>query len=188
MSLWFDKTKKRWRIRIRRNGRELVRTLPEESSRASAERQHARMLSDFNETNPMRSAFEKLGGEDAEWNEQVQRWYGDRKSKLYLLLARAKTRDRAAGRHTSLTIEELRDLAVKSRGRCALSGVRFSDEVVGKGQIHPLALSLDRIDSARGYSAFNCRLVCVAINLALGSWGDQTLRKLAYGIVARDFF
>ena len=122
------------------------------------------------------------------WNIAVGEWYATPGSRLHRLLASAKTRDRARGYETTLTLEQLRDLALQSRGRCALSGVSFSDEIFGKGRLRPLAMSLDRIRSGGGYSKGNCRFVCVAINLALGSWGDAVLRRLAYGIVVRDYF
>ena len=41
MSFWYDKTKSRWRIRIRRDGLELAETLPRGTGRAQAEERHA---------------------------------------------------------------------------------------------------------------------------------------------------
>ncbi|HMJ28589.1 MAG TPA: site-specific integrase [Xanthobacteraceae bacterium] len=51
MSFWFDKTKKRWRIRIRRDGLELAETLPRGAGRAQAEERDALLIrKHYNET------------------------------------------------------------------------------------------------------------------------------------------
>lgn len=46
MSLWFDRSKDRWRIRIRRRGSELARTLPRGVTKVQAETLHAQLVRD----------------------------------------------------------------------------------------------------------------------------------------------
>lgn len=67
MSFWFDKTKNRWRIRIRRAGLEFAETLPPGAGRAQAEERHAKLTREhYNRTKLDRSshtvaeALEKL--------------------------------------------------------------------------------------------------------------------------------
>lgn len=38
---------------------------------------------------------------------------------------------------------------------------------------HPFAPSLDRISSHGGSTADNLRLVCIAVNLGMGQWGEE---------------
>lgn len=47
MSYWFDPSKGRWCLRIRRRGREARETLPPGTTRAQAEARHARVLREF---------------------------------------------------------------------------------------------------------------------------------------------
>lgn len=69
------------------------------------------------------------------------------------------------------------------RFRCALSGVPFSLEVLGRGAApRPFAPSIDRRDVAFGYTADNIRIICWATNLLLGTWGDGVALRIATGI------
>ena len=57
-------------------------------------------------------------------------------------------------------------------GRCAVSGLEFSETQVGGGKARrPYAPSLDRIDPRRGYEPDNVRLVCAVANFAMNAWG-----------------
>jgi integrase len=47
MSYWYDDSKGRWCLRIRRRGREARETLPAGTTRAQAEARHARLVRDF---------------------------------------------------------------------------------------------------------------------------------------------
>lgn len=67
---------------------------------------------------------------------------------------------------------------------CALSGVRFSLETVGRGAApRPFAPSIDRIDAGEGYVLGNIRVVCWAVNCFLLGWGDRTAMEIARGMV-----
>lgn len=84
-----------------------------------------------------------------------------------------------------LTKDELRDLWTRAGGRCQLTGVRFSSERKAGCVKRPWMPSVDRIDSSKGYVAGNCRLVCVAVNLALNEFGDDVLLTIAKGLLHR---
>jgi len=56
-----------------------------------------------------------------------------------------------------------------SRGVCEVSGLPF--ELGSFGRKHPYAPSLDRIDSTKGYTPDNCRVVLWAVNAGLMEWG-----------------
>lgn len=60
-------------------------------------------------------------------------------------------------------------------GICEISGVKFCYGIAGRHWNSP---SIDRIDSSRGYTIGNVRIICVALNMALNEWGDDGLKKL----------
>ena len=74
----------------------------------------------------------------------------------------------------------------RCEGRCAVSGLEFSDVIVGTGRAKkPFAPSLDRIDRLNGYRPDNVRLVCVVANFAMNAWGQEPVRDLAEAMVER---
>lgn len=79
-------------------------------------------------------------------------------------------------------------LLVKSGGRCALSGIVLDWDECRRGdyRVSPWRVSVDRIDSRKGYAPENCRVVCLAANLALNEWGESVLLTLASHLVAKD--
>ncbi len=80
------------------------------------------------------------------------------------------------------------DLAIiweRSGGRCELTGLKFDLFKRNEYRRRPFAPSIDRIDSATGYSASNCRLVVVAINLAMNEWGHEVFAKIAAGYLRK---
>ncbi len=95
---------------------------------------------------------------------------------LRVLLAKLSATKRGAakrGLSFSLTRADVAVLLKKSGGRCAVTGIDFTAEVVNGSRPH--SPSIDRIDSSAGYSLGNCRIVCLAANLAMNVWGEQIL-------------
>ena len=86
----------------------------------------------------------------------------------------------------SLTRVDFDGLVFRANGCCMLSGIPFDFHPYPGSTRRPFAPSLDRIDSARGYSADNVRLVCILVNLALNEWGADPLLRVAKALVARD--
>lgn len=82
----------------------------------------------------------------------------------------------------SLSPADLVRLAMLANGRCMLSGIAWDYKTKGVRGKRPWAPSLDRIDSTEGYSFENCRLVGVAVNIALSDFGHEILFKIAVGI------
>jgi hypothetical protein len=69
---------------------------------------------------------------------------------------------------------------------CALTGIAF-DTVKAEGRTRhhkrPYAPSIDRIDNSIGYTDSNVRIVCVAVNLAMNTWGEEVLFRIAANLV-----
>lgn len=114
------------------------------------------------------------GGSVATW-QQLNRYYD-------------RARRRAADRKIEflLTKEEFDALYVRSRGMCEITNIKFDHDYKPAGAAtRPWAMSLDRIESAKPYTKDNCRLVCVAVNMALGQWGMNALLNIAEAIMFR---
>jgi len=95
----------------------------------------------------------------------------------------ARKRAEKAGRPFDLTPEFLSALLAAQDGKCALTGIPFEEPRGGRN--NPFVLSLDRIDSTRGYTKDNVRLVVFAMNTALGPWGENVFHQIAMAYVER---
>lgn len=86
--------------------------------------------------------------------------------------AGAKNRARRAGLVWHEDLEGWAIAMMKAQNfRCAFSGVEFDLTVHGHGPApRPFAPSIDRINSKRGYTEDNIRIVCWAVNCLFGTW------------------
>jgi hypothetical protein len=66
-------------------------------------------------------------------------------------------------------------------GHCELSGVAF-DMSPGR---KPTSPSLDRRNPSEGYTPENVRVICHALNAALGDWGEDALIPIMLGWLAK---
>lgn len=80
----------------------------------------------------------------------LERWHG------------AKDRAKKNNLEIDFDIEYLRSLWDKQNGKCAISGLEMTYEMF-KGRV-PTNISVDRIDSSKGYIKGNVQLVCMAVN------------------------
>lgn len=106
------------------------------------------------------------------------------RSFLYQLADNVDRRAARKGLECNIYYSFIFDLYIKQRGRCALTGHPFVDHIDGpikKGLMRPFYPSIDRIDSKKGYTEDNVRLVCVATNIALGEWGDRIFDEICIG-------
>jgi len=99
------------------------------------------------------------------------------------LLRNTRKRALRCGIQFELTPEHLKQLFEESGGACQLTGIPFDFEVVSWARWRPWAPSIDRMIPSEGYVPENCRLVCVATNLALNQWGLSVFDRLARGYV-----
>jgi hypothetical protein len=64
-----------------------------------------------------------------------------------------------------LTKESLVEMFNKQNGLCAISGVKMTHYSGKNKGIHPTNISIDRIDSSKGYYINNTQLVCTSVNM-----------------------
>lgn len=85
-----------------------------------------------------------------------------------------------------LTMADLADLWKRAKGACEVSGMPF-DQMPSNGTgRRPWTASVDRIDSHKGYTKANCRLVSVITNGAMAEWGERELLLLSRAIGRRQ--
>lgn len=96
-----------------------------------------------------------------------------RRDSWRVLMSNTKRRAKRRGIEYALTEEDWTKLRERANGHCELTGIPFDWTRYSKKDIRPMAASCDRIDSSKGYTFENVRLVLFAVNCALGSWGED---------------
>lgn len=71
-------------------------------------------------------------------------------------------------------------------GVCEVTGLQFEYRKDGKERFQPFIPSVDRIDSSKGYTQDNCRMVVWIYNMAKAEWDDDTVLKMATALVAKS--
>ena len=96
-------------------------------------------------------------------------------------ITEAKKRAVKKGLEFALASADADRFKKRCRNRCELTSVPFSTAKIPGHHKAPYMPSLDRIDSDDGYTFENCRVLCVAANLALNEWGEHVFRRIANG-------
>ncbi|MCJ7996641.1 hypothetical protein J5N58_06710 [Rhizobium cremeum] len=89
-----------------------------------------------------------------------------------------KQRAQRKGIPFHLSAHWFRKTLEKQEGKRAVSGIPMTLKA-DKGPKSPYQVSVDRIDHNRGYEPSNCRLVILAVNLAMNTWGEKVFREIA---------
>lgn len=68
---------------------------------------------------------------------------------------------------------------------CEVTGMRFvlTGFKGSKTIRHPMSPSIDRIDTNRGYTKDNCRMVTLIFNTARSDWGDEVVIEFAKSLL-----
>lgn len=99
--------------------------------------------------------------------------------RMYSLFDAARTRARNKKLSFEIDLDFLLKKFETKEGRCELSGIEFDL----KGKRNPFGLSIDRIDSGKGYTKDNVRLVCLMVNLSLNKFGDESFFKMCEAVI-----
>jgi len=176
--VYFDQKKGRYRVhfQLSSNGTRIRRSklLPKdtgaEEAQAIAESMRAGALREIVGIEPRHG-----------WQLAVERALNNKGSWIHEIYRRARERARKKKREFSLSLDDLKQLLLRSMGKCEVTGIIFSDRVIGGARMRPLTPSLDRVDAAVGYRLENCRIVCAAVNIAMFDWGEEMFKNLAIG-------
>jgi hypothetical protein len=97
----------------------------------------------------------------------------------------ANTRKNAGRRAIEFSVTQGQFLLMveKQDGICAVTGMEFDFRPTAGGKKRPFFPSIDRIDSTKGYSAKNIRLVVTIANYAMNEWGAEPLFEMVDTIV-----
>ena len=79
-----------------------------------------------------------------------------------------------------LAMDEFEEIVQRCAGACEVTGIvlqRTKD--LPSGDRQPFMPSIDRINSALGYTKDNVRIVCISANLAMNTWGVWVIEELA---------
>lgn len=94
----------------------------------------------------------------------------------------AATRAKRKGIAFSLTDGDVAEVQRRiDAGCCEITGTPFD---LSSGR-HFNSPSIDRIDSTRGYSSDNIRVVCYAMNAAMNEWGEGVLLQVVTSWLAK---
>ena len=103
------------------------------------------------------------------------------------LIEGAQWRSKKHGLPFTLSGGDIVAVIHRAGGRCEITGIPFSKyskyNVRRSSRRRPFAPSLDRIVPERGYTRDNCRLVLLAVNIAMSDWGLPVLMEIASALV-----
>ena len=120
------------------------------------------------------------------WETFVETMYQDQKSWLHKSATGMAYRGKKSGKGADITPLQFKQLLLRCGGRCELTGIALSFEKIGPYKTPPFQPSVDRIDSTAGYNAANCRVVALAVNLAMREWGAEVISKIGKAIFLKE--
>lgn len=98
-----------------------------------------------------------------------------------------KNRSKKKGWDFDITTDFIRKLFSEQDGKCAVTKIPFTFNPIKRNirnrRKDPFSPSIDRINSSKGYTKDNVRLVCIIVNLALNEFGDQDFSKMCVEFV-----
>ena len=92
----------------------------------------------------------------------------------------AKRRSRKKGFGFNITKEDIQNLYIEQKGKCAITGIKMTFIANDKYKI-----SLDRIDSSKGYLKNNVQLLCWWVNRCKSNYSKHDLLVFAHGIIRK---
>lgn len=108
--------------------------------------------------------------------------YRNYRPKRMILMAKR----RAAKKGLAFDLDDHREQVIAriEAGHCELTGVPFRAPGATYGETWD-SPSIDRRNPAEGYVYSNIRIICWALNAALGSWGEDKLIEMVAAMQAR---
>ena len=107
------------------------------------------------------------------------------KNWMQILYSSAKKRAAQKNLEFNLSFDDIKELGNRSGMKCEVSGIPFSWDKPAHCRVAPYIPSIDRIDSTKGYTKDNVRLICWAVNISLSDWGDNTFIKICKSVAVQ---
>lgn len=101
------------------------------------------------------------------------------------ILYGCKNRARRHGLEYDLSVEFILNLLKMQEHKCAVTKIPL-EATAGNTKTYssPKTISIDRIDSNRGYTKDNVRLVTYMYNSCKGQWTDEQVREMCVGVLS----
>jgi hypothetical protein len=98
------------------------------------------------------------------------------------LLKKAKGNAKTRGLTFEITAQDVESLAIKQNMLCALSGARMTMDLYD-----PCKLSIDRVDSEKGYTTDNIQLVTAQVNIAKSYFGNAEFIEMCTHVAVKAY-
>ena len=95
-----------------------------------------------------------------------------------VIRAKQNAKGRSRVKEFTLTTGQAVAMLIASNYQCSVTGVPLSLDFESHDGRKPYAPSIDRIDNTKGYTEDNCRVVCLAANIAMNTWGEGVLMNM----------
>lgn len=116
----------------------------------------------------------------AKRNRQSAEYAHSLHGRFTMMFLQAKKRSVKRGLECSISVEWLKSKWNEQGGKCLLTGIPFDLAPPDEGDhFNPHSPSVDRVDSTLGYTPGNTRLILTAMNIALGTWGEEHFNKMS---------
>lgn len=119
-------------------------------------------------------------------SERVARYHATPKGRLTNLMCNIRQRSKVYGHEVTVTKDDLVDIYNLQNGKCALTGVEFNLSVRNGNTVNPDSMSIDRIDTSKGYIHGNVRIITSMANTAKGRWTDEQLIQFCKQVVEHN--
>jgi hypothetical protein len=125
------------------------------------------------------SNFERVTARERAYTQANRDLIRARREAKPLLRAFTHARDRAKQNGLEFTITRT-DVDNRARsGCCELTGISFVSKIGSTKDRAFYAPSVDRIDSTRGYTTDNIRIVLAGLNIMMNRWGAEKILEMA---------
>ena len=110
------------------------------------------------------------------------------RGRMYDLLESARGRAKDKNLPIDIDLDFLLNLYEQQKGKCKLTDIDFTFETNKEKtrKFLPFNPSLDKIDSSKGYTKENVRLVCTIVNLALNHFGEDTFKIMCQAYINKS--
>ena len=112
-------------------------------------------------------------------DEELREYRGTTRGRSAEILRRVRNRARIKNLEFNLDRNWIEKKLISISDRCELTGIKFTHPYQAKVSYYPFSLSVDRIDSKKGYTKDNVRFIILQLNAALQSGTDKNFEMIA---------